>query len=350
MHRADRLVWVFVARLSAASALALLVSRAALAQEDSPTWTNNRTDPGRDELIAVDATGEAQWPYGRESVLDNGNAFTPAEASIDLRSAYADTTSTELWLRAYTVGAPPATSLEVVFFLDADHRASSGGTAAARVIDDHFESDPTDGGYEYALLVPADPASMAELYQWEAQSSAWTRIAAQPALVKTSGTASDRLQDGGAQQGYVQVRASLETVALTRACDARIFVRGADDESALEPGDLALGEPGDCIPVDSNDNGVPDIEENRQSPDDTGLGSAGAGAGPDGTGLGNAGAGASPDTITIGDEENVRGGAFTCAVGRRRGHLYAGLAVIGLGLACRLRRARRPHQPSSTLP
>jgi hypothetical protein len=349
MHRADHWIGFFAARLSAALALGLLVSRAALAQEDAPTWTNNRTDPGRDELIAVDATGEAQWPWGRESVLDNGNAFTSAEASVDLRSAYADTTGTELWLRAYTVGAPPATSLKVAFFLDADRRASSGGSAAARVMDDHFDSDPTDGGYEYALLVPADPAAVAELYQWDDQSSAWTRVADQPALAKTSGTGSDTLPNTGEQQGYVQVRAPLEVLGLTRTCDARIFVRGADDESSLEPGDLALGEPGECVPVDANDNGVPDIEED-ESPDGGGLGNAGAGAGPDGTGLGNAGAGASPDMITLADDEKVRGGAFTCAVGRRTRHLYAGLAVIGLALACRLRRTRRPHPPSSPLP
>jgi hypothetical protein len=347
MHRAHRLFWFCVARLSVASALALLVSRAALAQEDAPTWTNNRTDPERDELIAVDATGEAQWPYGRESVLDNGNAFTAAEASIDLRTAYADTTGTELWLRAYTVGAPPATSLEVVFFLDVDRRASSGGSAAALVIDDHFDSDPFDGGYEYALLVPADPAVSPELYQWDASASAWTRVADQPALVKTSGTASDTM-NAGDQQGYVQVRAPLEAVGLTRACDARIFVRGADDERDLEPGDLELGEPGDCVPVDANDNGVPDIEENAQNPDGGGLGNAGAGAGLDGGGVGDASAGASPDTITIADDEEVRGGAFTCALGHRTGYLYAALGVMGLLLACRRRRARRPHEPSSS--
>ncbi|MBN1605574.1 MAG: hypothetical protein JW940_03020 [Polyangiaceae bacterium] len=326
-------------RFWVASALTTLWSPVARAQEDAPTWTNNRTDPGQGELIAVDATGEARWPYGRESVLDNGNAFTPAEASIDLRTAYADTTGTELWVRAYTVGAPPATSLKVVFFLDADHGASTGGSAVAPVIDEHFDSDPTDGGYEYALLVPADPAVSAELYQW-GTSSDWTLVASQPALVKSSGTATDTLRDAGDQHGYVQVRTPLESVGLTRACDARIFVRGADEESHLEPGDLALGQPGDCVPVDANDNGVPDIEESGQNS---------GGAGPDGAGLGNADAGAGPDVITIADDEEVRGGAFTCALGHRTAHLYTALGVVGLGLACRRRRARRHQEPSSPL-
>jgi hypothetical protein len=332
MQQAHRLLWVLSGTLSAAT---LLWSRATLAQEDAPTWTNGRTNPGRDELVAVDATGESRWPYGSESVLDNGNAFAAAEQSIDLRTAYADTTGTELWLRAYTVGAPPAASLKVVFFLDADRRATTGGSAAAQVIDDHFDNDPSDGGYEFALLVPADPAVPAELYQWGAQSE-WTRVATQPALAKTSGTASDTLGDAEDRHGYVQVRAPLDAVELTRACDARIFVRGADDDGALEPGDLALGQPGDCVPVDANDNGTPDIEEAGESRNDGGVGNASAGAGP--------------DAITIADDEKVRGGAFTCAVGDRTGHLHAALGVVGLGLAYRLRRARRSSPPSSPRP
>lgn len=331
--------------LAAVSALVFFVSRTATAQEDAPTWTSNRTTPGRHELFAVDTTGEAQWPFGRESVLDNGNAFTAAEASIDLRTAYADTTSSELWLRAYTVGAPPANSLKGVFFLDIDHRASSGGSAAARVIDERFESDPTDGGYEYALFVPAAPAAPAELYQWLAQSSVWARADDQPTLVKTSGTdfdpiRFDSIRERRERRGYIQVRAPLDAVVLTQACEARIFVRGVDDAPDLEPGDLALGEPGDCVPPDANRNDVSDVEE-------TGTGGGSGTDGGDRNGrFADAGTG-NPDAITIADDEEVRGGACTCALARRTRSLFAALGVLGLGLASLLRRARRPSKPSA---
>src|SRR4051794_40659224 len=80
-----------VASLSGSSAIAA-----------AATWVNNRTTPRLAEIVAVDAAGEPGWPYGAEDVAGDGAAtFSPAEQTIDIRTAYAATDSARFWARVY---------------------------------------------------------------------------------------------------------------------------------------------------------------------------------------------------------------------------------------------------------
>ena len=101
----------------------LLLPRTARAQE----WVEGST-PDLGELVEVDATGEARWPHGSEDVAGDGlDDFTEAEQSIDLRTVYAQTSSTELWVRAYVVGQQvPPERLTLLIFVDADENRATG--------------------------------------------------------------------------------------------------------------------------------------------------------------------------------------------------------------------------------
>src|ERR1700759_3781948 len=91
-------------------AAALFITSAAHAQ----TWSLKRQRPSLFEIIAVDRTAEAGWPFGQEDIAGDGVTTTePDEAAVDLRSVYADARAKKLWLRAYVSATqtPTANSL-----------------------------------------------------------------------------------------------------------------------------------------------------------------------------------------------------------------------------------------------
>src|SRR6185312_14878843 len=92
------------------------------------TWTAGTT-PHLGQIFALDATGENGWLYGAEDVLGDGlQNFTPAEQSLDLRTAYAATDATQLWTRVYLSSQAQADPTLVTFvFVDADSNIATGG-------------------------------------------------------------------------------------------------------------------------------------------------------------------------------------------------------------------------------
>jgi len=189
-----------------APAFVLLATSAAAAQ----TWSDARTTPSLSELIAADATGEADWPFGSEDVAGDGTTFGAEEQSVDIRRAYAVTDTARLWLRAYvsSSGAPDA-SLRLYVFVDADGDNTTGGTAAAGDIEAAFTSDPPDGGYEHVLGL-SGAGTVIDFWDYQAQQDNYlpnnggaTRAEAD------SGTDTDPLLLGGDVHGYVAGRIEL---------------------------------------------------------------------------------------------------------------------------------------------
>src|SRR5262245_29157308 len=117
------------------------------------TWSNNQVTPYLGDLISVDRTGEPFWPYGFEDLLGDDDTFTAAEQSIDMRTVYATTDATSLWLRVYMSSTTAVGANVVVFvFVNDDANLATGGPVNTD-IDPAFTTDPTQGGYEFAFAV-----------------------------------------------------------------------------------------------------------------------------------------------------------------------------------------------------
>ena len=151
--------------MGALTSLPVLLSPALASAQ---TWTSSRTTPLLGEIVALDATGEANWPYGAEDLAGDGlGEFRQQEQSVDLRSVYAATDDTRFWIRLY-VSDPNSAGGNVVayVFIDADHTAATGGSAEAVEIDAKLVTDPTDGGYDYVVGV-AGNGTIVDIWQWQ---------------------------------------------------------------------------------------------------------------------------------------------------------------------------------------
>jgi hypothetical protein len=191
------------------------------------TWSAARTGPALFEIIAVDATGDALWPYQQEDLAGDGAQTENAdEAAVDLRSVYADARAAQLWLRAYvTAAVAPTASSVAFFFIDSDANTSSGGTATGAQLWPAFGPDPTPGGYERAVGLRGD-GTLLGVFFWDAQKKQWVRQPDKPPLAAAeTGSARDPLRLLGDDHGYFQVKLELSVAGLDDACTGTIFVR-----------------------------------------------------------------------------------------------------------------------------
>ncbi|HET9955346.1 MAG TPA: hypothetical protein VFQ61_12615 [Polyangiaceae bacterium] len=211
--------------------------------------------------MAIDRTGELNWPYGAEDVAGDGLAgFATAERKRDARTVYATTDNERLWVRLYVSdpGNPP-NDLTAFLFVDADRNALSGGPARGAELDAKLPADPTPGGYEYALAFRGD-GSAPRIWTW------------QPALASFQSTllnASDADAEIGAEvdpirlfdevHGYLQVSLRQALVALSGVCDGRLFLRTINESGAEGGQDVDVGAPFSCVADDLNQDRVPDV-------------------------------------------------------------------------------------------
>ena len=231
----------------------ILASGAAQAQ----TWVSPRTAPWLGEIVAVDATGETDWPYGAEDVAGDGLAnFAQQERSIDIRTAYAAADPTRLWLRTYVSDQNAAGGNVVVYaFIDADESPLTGGSAAATEVDPLFTTDPSNGGYEYAVEIRGN-ATVGALWEWNAGQAQFVAANLQPNEADAeAGQDADPIELFGDDHGYVQTAVALARVGLTPSCTALLFFRSVSQAGA----DLEVGQVGPCVPADANGDDVPDV-------------------------------------------------------------------------------------------
>jgi MYXO-CTERM domain-containing protein len=230
------------------------LSSASPAQAQS--WSGARSTPALAELVALDATGEPRWPFGSEDVAGDGAMFENPEQSVDIRGAYATTDATRLWLRAYvSATAAPDDSLRLFVFIDADDSVASGGSADAVEVDPEFTSDPTLGGYEYALGLSAEGRVIA-LFRYDDLITSFVANAGQAMLAGAEvGVDLDPLRFGMNERGYLQGTIGLSEVEVNEPCDANLFFRALSDQG----NDLDVATRVGCIPGDSNSDGVPNV-------------------------------------------------------------------------------------------
>jgi hypothetical protein len=198
------------------------------------TWSAGRTGPALFEIVAVDASGEALWPYGQEDLAGDGAQTENAdEAAIDLRSVYADARAAQLWLRAYvTATVAPTASSVAFFFIDSDANTSTGGAATGAQLWPAFGADPTPGGYERAIGLRGD-GTLLGVFFWDAQKKQWTQQPDKPQLAAAeAGSARDPLRLLGDDHGYFQVKLELSVAGLDDACTGTFFVRLWNDANA----------------------------------------------------------------------------------------------------------------------
>jgi hypothetical protein len=233
-----------------------LASRPAAAQ----TWSSGQTTPRLHEIVAIDRTGEALWPYGAEDVAGDGlERFEQEEQSIDLRTAYASADAERLWARAYVSASAEMNAIgggvTVFLFIDADRSALTGGKAAAPEIDARFTTDSSPGGYEFVVGLRGD-GTVSQLWAWKAAPAPgqYEVVMAQPGqAVAEAG------QDLAPRHGYVQGTIDLGLLGLTSACEASLYLRSVNDTASLGAGDLEIDRVAPCVPADANDDGVPDV-------------------------------------------------------------------------------------------
>ena len=190
------------------------------------TWSLSRERPSLREIIAVDATSEAQWPYGQEDVADDAGIGAAEVADVDLRSLYADLRDGTLWLRSYVVStAAPDPNAEAYFFIDSDANAATGGKANDAQLWPRLSADPSPGGYEHVVSVRGD-GTLGGLFDWDASKRRWVEPANAGMLVKTEAlVARDPLRLLGNNHGYFQASLGSATAGVNDSCIANIFVR-----------------------------------------------------------------------------------------------------------------------------
>lgn len=245
-----------------------LMSGTALGQ----SWVGGRSAPTPGQLVAVDETGENGWLYGSEDVAGDGlDEFLQQERSIDIRTGYAATTSTEFFFRLYVSDtAPPGGNVSAFAFIDVDRNGATGGSAVAPEIDDRFASDASRGGYEYVFAVQGD-GSVLDLWQWNEAENQYEAINFTPNQADAeSGSDRDPITARSVEHGYLQGMVELNLVGLDQNCAANLYFRSLNETAALGDGDLEVGQLGACRPSDANRDGVPDVlvPDDRCSEDD----------------------------------------------------------------------------------
>lgn len=254
------------ARLRCAIRVALACSLggvvlATTAPAAAQTWVPERTTPHLGELVAVDATGERGWWFEPEDVAGDGSEFGAAERAVDLRTAYAATSSTQLWARLYVVEPAAPSAVTGFVFIDSDRNTSTGGSAGAAEVDPRLTEDPSRGGYETVIVLRGATAP-AELWAWSSAQNAFTQQMLTPARAQLE-YGVDRDPIGGAddRRGYLQARVDLQLVGLSQTCEAHLFFRSLSATDAGVLGDVDVGEGGPCIPSDADGDQVPDLLE-----------------------------------------------------------------------------------------
>jgi hypothetical protein len=222
MAIASHMSRLFLGLSSAVCALALAQPTAA------QTWSLSRERPSLFEIIAVDPVADPRWPFGTEDVAGDGQATTTdAEASVDVRSVYADARAGRLWLRAYVAAKSANTSSTALtfFFIDSDQRVNTGGPASGQELWPALTKDPSRAGYDLALGVRAD-GTLLGVFSWDGAKQLWAaeKMPEKVALTER-GLARDPLRLFGDDHVYAQVNVDLGTAKLDERCLANIFVR-----------------------------------------------------------------------------------------------------------------------------
>jgi hypothetical protein len=295
------------------------------------SWAERGSTPDLSKLVAIDATGETLWPFGREDVAGDGLAtFAAAEQGIDVRSAYAEARSGRLWLRLY-VSAQDAVAddLTLHVFIDADENPATGGSASASEVDDRLGADPSAGGYERVLTLQQGQGLL-DLWRWNEQAGVFEAddVAALDTLdaLDEEGSDLDPLRVNGDDHGYLQTAPRLQPLGIGGLCQANLLFRSVD---ATGQGDRDVGEAGPCVARDADRNSISDIADPDGScttdADCAGVGSCEQGTCrlPEGDTVGQNGDAGIDASLT------VQGGAFTCRLARGAhggGSTGAGLA------------------------
>jgi hypothetical protein len=224
----------------------------------SATWGRGRTTPTLRQIVAVDATGETNWPYGAEDVAGDGlGSFPPPEQSIDIRTAYAATDQQRFWARVYVSGAQAAgANVHAFVFVDSDRNPATGGTGVAPEVHANLTADPSPGGYEHVVEVTGNGASI-QLWNWQGNQYANAQLPT-PRAAGEGGTDTDPVRIGPSSHGYIQASIDLGLIDLTEVCDANLYFRTTNDTAALAAGDLDVGQVASCVPS-LNGNGVPGV-------------------------------------------------------------------------------------------
>ncbi len=219
------------------------------------TWTKGTT-PYLGQIFAVDATEEPNWPYGSKDVLADGPAFGPEEQSLNLRTAYASTSATQLWTRVYVSSATAVDpTLTVFVFIDSDQNKATGGGTNSTTLSPMFTSESSPGGYEFVLGVVGN-GTIANVWQWTTTPKPdYVVVNITPAQAAAEiGADIDPIRINAATHGYVQGRVDLGIVGITQACNANLYVRSARPTGLS---DLDMKFSTSCVPALTN--GVPTI-------------------------------------------------------------------------------------------
>lgn len=229
---------------------------------EAQTWSGSETVPLLRELVTVDATGEQFEFLEKEDIFGDGSVFLTAESQLDARSAYVVTDESTLSVRVTVASeTPPAETMQAYLFIDADQRSTTGGSAAAETIEAAFTSDPSGGGYEFVLMIPAD-GELPQLWAWSPTESSFELVPEVNAANAESATGAATDPVVGLRSGYLQARVDLDLVGLTPACNAELFFRSVSGDAELPgEGDLVIGEAAPCHAHDSDGDGVPDAAD-----------------------------------------------------------------------------------------
>jgi hypothetical protein len=240
-----------------AGVLVALTLSAAAKTAYSQTWVAPAKTPSLLDIVVIDRTGEANWPYGFEDVLGDGKKFTVAEQALDIRTVYADTDAKRFWLRAYfssVVAVGPDVTIFV--FIDTDKNTTTGGSAAQKTINPAFTTDPTMGGYEVVLTIKGD-GTFGPLWTWNQAQTKFVSSTIKPNQgVASVGVDVDPLRLLAVSHGYIQGSVDFAEVGLTETCQGALFVRSVNGSGK---GDRDVGLANACRPDDANGDGVPDL-------------------------------------------------------------------------------------------
>lgn len=248
-------------------AMAALVGLGSVSAAEAQSWSKGRSRPALYEIISVDPSGTDGWPYGQDDPADDGVAtLEDDEASIDLRTLYADADSGRAFLRAYVAGRePPVASAIAFFFIDSDDNRLSGGPARDTGIFRAFTLDPTAGGYEHAIGIDGG-GNVVGSYEYASATDEWLpqNVNGNDLEVEV-GADRDPIELGNQLRGYFQIDVAHRVTGLDADCQARVFVRlHNDDAPDRDFGDDDDVDDRDDDPVAScrprlNDLGDPDV-------------------------------------------------------------------------------------------
>ncbi len=230
--RVPRLSLTMTQGVVAAALLCNVVTSDAEAQ--SPSWSSSRGRPSLRQIVSVDATAEALWPYGPEDIAKDGlSVYAADEAAADVRTVYADADSQRVWLRAYVAAETvPTESLVAFFFADIDDRDDTGGPAFGQPLWPTWITDPTPGGYERAIGLRGD-GTLLGAWSWDRNMTAWVALSPRADDVRVEvDRDEDPIRIGALVHGYVQVDVAHRLSGLTASCAGNLFVRTWNDEPA----------------------------------------------------------------------------------------------------------------------